>query len=137
MEEFPVKQIDEEDEEQGELEEVLDIAHEHMFSCTTPGVVTAVTREQAVVVEHMTITTVDCNHTGNYGNGDIAQEANQGGMTEVSYGDGEALIGQSVIKRFSRKKYMGHIVAYDPNTKWYKVSFALTPDPCITSLLKI
>jgi len=58
-------------------------------------------------------------------------------MTEVSYGDGEALIGQSVIKRFSRKKYMGHIVAYDPNTKWYKVSFALTPDPCITSLLKI
>jgi hypothetical protein len=116
------------------LEEVLDIAHEHMFSCTTPGVVTS---EQAVVVEHMTITTVDCNHSGNYGNGDIAQEANQGGMTEVSYGDGAALIGRSVIKRFSRKKYMGHIVAYDPNTRWYKVSFALTPYPCITSLLKI
>jgi len=44
----------------------LDIAHEHMFSCTTPGVEKAVTREQAVVVEHMTITTVDCNHTGMY-----------------------------------------------------------------------
>jgi len=37
-----------------------------MFSCTTPGVEKAVTREQAVVVEHMTITTVDCNHTGMY-----------------------------------------------------------------------
>ncbi len=41
----------------------MDIAHEHMFSCTTPGVVTS---EQAVVVEHMTITTVDCNHSGMY-----------------------------------------------------------------------
>jgi hypothetical protein len=45
----------------------------------------------------------------------------QGGVTEVSYGDGEALIGRSVVKKFSRKKYIGRIVAYDPNTRWYKV----------------
>jgi hypothetical protein len=45
----------------------------------------------------------------------------QGGLTEVSYGDGDALIGRSVVKKFSRKKFTGCIVAYDPHTRWYKV----------------
>jgi hypothetical protein len=56
----------------------------------------------------------------------------------VSYGDGDALIGQSVVKKFSRKKFTGRIVAYDPHTRWYKVlSSPLHVANVIISPLKI
>jgi hypothetical protein len=75
---------------------------------------------------------------GNHGNGDSAQEASQGGLTEVSYGDGDTLIGRSVVKKFSRKKFTGRIVAYDPHTRWYKVlSSPLHVANVIMSPLKI
>jgi hypothetical protein len=124
MEDFSVLQVQ---EEQGEVTEVLEMDHQLIFSSTTSEVATAASGEPAVLVEHSTqqvaITTVNYNHTENHGNGNSALEASQGGVTEVSYGDGEALIGRSVVKKFSRKKYIGRIVAYDPNTRWYKVVY--------------
>lgn len=56
----------------------------------------------------------------------------------MSYGDGDTLIGRSVVKKFSRKKFTGHIVAYDPHTRWYKVlSSPLHVANVIMSALKI
>lgn len=37
------------------------------------------------------------------------------------HGEGEALVGRSVVKKFRRTKYSGKVTAYDPECKWYKV----------------
>lgn len=39
----------------------------------------------------------------------------------VNHGPGETLKGQSVVKKFGRKKYAGQVMAFDAETKWYKV----------------
>lgn len=38
------------------------------------------------------------------------------------HGEGEALVGRSIIKKFKRTKYSGKVAGYDQDCKWYKVS---------------
>jgi hypothetical protein len=106
------------------LEEDLDMAHQHVFSSTTAStVVTTTMRQVEETMQHIqtATTTVNINHSGNHGNGINAPAATKGVATEVSHGDGAALKGRAVVKKFSRKSYIGEIAGYDSQTKWYKV----------------
>jgi len=42
----------------------------------------------------------------------------------VYHGEGEALVGRSIVKKFKRTKYAGKIISFDAELKWYKVYFS-------------
>jgi hypothetical protein len=46
----------------------------------------------------------------------------------VYHGEGEALVGRSVVKKFKRTKYSGQVIGFDPECKWYKVCYLSTPE---------
>lgn len=40
----------------------------------------------------------------------------------VYHGEGEALVGRSIVKKFKRTKYAGKVTSFDAELKWYKVN---------------
>lgn len=42
------------------------------------------------------------------------------------HGEGEALVGRSIVKKFKRTKYAGKVISFDAECKWYKVFLLIT-----------
>ncbi|XP_024395365.1 uncharacterized protein [Physcomitrium patens] len=103
-------------------QEDLAYLHQQLFSTATE-VVTGGAEEPTIVVQQTTATTVNIVHDGKYGNGNTAPEHKEDDMPVMVHGEGEALVGRSVVKKFRRTKYSGKVTAYDPECKWYKVSY--------------
>lgn len=55
----------------------------------------------------------------------------QGEQPAVAFGDGEALKGRTVVKKFGRRKYIGEVVGFDSETKWYKVLCLVRPQSSV------
>ncbi|XP_024533525.1 uncharacterized protein LOC9637453 isoform X1 [Selaginella moellendorffii] len=90
------------------------------------SVVSGIDREPAVVVQMI----------GNFQGGDAATPAPAGEqpssfpgedqeqqLQRSKYGEGNALKGNKLAKKFGRKVYIGNVIGFDPERQWYKVEY--------------
>ncbi|XP_024400949.1 uncharacterized protein [Physcomitrium patens] len=102
-------------------QEELAYLHQQLFSTATE-VVTGGADEPAMIAQQSTVATATTEHDGKYANGNTVPEK-EDDKPATLHGEGEALVGRSIIKKFKRTKYSGKVAGYDQDCKWYKVVY--------------
>ncbi|XP_024400951.1 uncharacterized protein [Physcomitrium patens] len=75
-----------------------------------------------MIAQQSTVATATTEHDGKYANGNTVPEK-EDDKPATLHGEGEALVGRSIIKKFKRTKYSGKVAGYDQDCKWYKVVY--------------